>query len=183
MEIDLYGDPPTARQVETARTELENSRLLIVQNEAHVAELYKKLLVKVVVIAAILVIVAVLYFILPAGMFGMVNGRTVMLVTVSIMLMTSLLWIGLRTWKEARSILPSRGYAKEQLLRLQKWEDDLADIDIKLRLNIVNLSRMDGVLAEYVKKASLEHRHLIGLEYAAIRDHIQNKGHVPVHHR
>ena len=183
MDINLYGDPPTARQIETERTELENSRLLIIQNEAHVAELYKKLLIKVVVLIAILVIVAALYIILPAGIFGMVNGRTIMLVTVSIMLMLSLLWIGRRTWKEARSLIPSRGYVKEQLLRLQQREDDLADIDIKLRLNIVNLSRMDGVLAEYVKKAGREHRHLIGLEYAAIRDHIQNRSHVPMHNR
>lgn len=183
MDINLYGDPPTARQIETERTELENSRLLIIQNEAHVAELYKKLLIKVVVIAVILVIVAALYFILPAGIFGMVNGRTILLVTVSIMLMSSLLWIGWRTWKQARSIIPNRAYAKEQFLRLEKKEDDLADIDIKLRLNIVNLSRMDGVLAEYVKKAGREHRHLIGLEYAAIRDHIQNRSHVPIHNR
>ena len=72
MEIDLFTDPPTAREIEAARRGLENSRLLIVQNEAYVAELYHKLLVKGLVIAGMLLVAAVLYFILPGSMPGMI---------------------------------------------------------------------------------------------------------------
>ena len=174
MEIDLFGDPPKAKEIEAERMELENSRLLIVQNESHVADLYHKLLVKAVIAAVILLIVAILYFILPDGMFGMANGWTILLVTVSAMLMASLLWIVWRTWMEARSIIiPSRRHSKEQLQRLKSSEAALADIDVKLRLNVVNWSRMDGVLTEYVKKITRQRRHLIGLEYVAIKKHIE----------
>ena len=181
MEIDLFGDPPKAKEIEAERMELENSRLLIVQNESHVADLYHKLLVKAVIAAVIVlsegyveVCVAILYFILPDGMFGMANGWTILLVTVSAMLMASLLWIVWRTWMEARSIIiPSRRHSKEQLQRLKSSEAALADIDVKLRLNVVNWSRMDGVLTEYVKKITRQRRHLIGLEYVAIKKHIE----------
>ena len=128
MEIDLFGEPTGAKEIEAERMELENSRLLIAQDEAHVANLYHKLLVKAVLIAVILVLVAILYLILPDGMFGMANGRTVLLVTVSAMLTASLLWIGWRTWMEARSIMPSRGHSKEQLQRLQMIKNHLPQV-------------------------------------------------------
>jgi len=169
MEIDLFADPPTAKEIEIERAELENSRLLIVQNDVHVAELFHKLLIKAIVIALILVIVGILYFILPVGMFGITNGRTILLVTVSIMILSSLLWIGWRTWNEARSIVPSRGHSIARLRRVQSRVAELADIDVKLRLNVINWSRMDGVLTDYVKKITRQHRHLIALEYIAIR--------------
>lgn len=174
MEIDLFGDPPTVREIEAERAELENSKLLIEQNEAHVAGLYRKLLIKSMIISVILVLVMLLYFILPAGMFGMVNGRAVILVTVSIMLLISLLWIVWRTWIESRSTLPGRSHSIQQRQRLQKRMDALADIDVKQRLNVVNWSRMDGVLTEYLKKITRLRRHLIGMEYAAIKLHVKN---------
>lgn len=173
MEIDLFGDPPTVREIEAERAELENSKLLIEQNEAHVAGLYRKLLIKSMIISVILVLVMLLYFILPAGMFGMVNGRAVILVTVSIMLLISLLWIVWRTWIESRSTLPGRSHSIQQRQRLQKRMDALADIDVKQRLNVVNWSRMDGVLTEYLKKITRLRRHLIGMEYAAIKLHVK----------
>ena len=173
MEIDLFGDLPKAKEIEAERMELENSRLLIVQNESHVADFYHKLLVKAVIVAVILLIVAILYFILPDGMFGMANGWTILLVTVSAMLMASLLWIVWRTWMEARSIIPSRRHSKEQLHRLKSRQAVLADIDMKLRLNVVNWSRMDGVLTKYVKKITRQRHHLVGLEYVAIKKHIE----------
>ena len=175
MEIDLLSDPPSAKDIEAERLEIENSRLLIVQNEAHVADLYHKLLIKAVIIAVILVIVAILYFILPDGIFGMVNGRTLLLVTVSTMLIASLSWISWRTWLDARSIVPNRNYSKEQMLRLKSRVAALADIDVKLRLNVVNWSRMDGILTEYIKKITRQRRHLIGLEYRAIKKHFETK--------
>lgn len=173
MEIDLFGDPPTVREIEAERAELENSKLLIEQNEAHVAGLYRKLLIKSMIISVILVLVMLLYFILPAGMFGMVNGRAVILVTVSIMLLISLFWIVWRTWIESRSTLPGRSHSIQQRQRLQKRMDALADIDVKQRLNVVNWSRMDGVLTEYLKKITRLRRHLIGMEYAAIKLHVK----------
>jgi len=169
MEIDLFTDPPTAKEIEMARAELENSRLLIVQNDAHVAELFHKLLIKAIVIVVILVTVGILYFIMPDGMFGMSNGRTILLVIVSIMLLSSLLWIGWRTLNEARSIVPNRGHSIARLRRVQSRVAELADIDVKLRLNVINWSRSDGVLTEYVKKITRQHRHLIALEYMAVR--------------
>ncbi|MFW2438983.1 MAG: hypothetical protein ACN4GR_06395 [Arenicellales bacterium] len=173
MEIDLYGDPPTIVEIEAERAELENSRLLIVQNDVHVAELFHKLMIKAVAIVVILVIVGILYFILPVGMFGMANGRAVLLVTVSIMLLSSLLWISWRTWNEARTIVPDRGHSIVRLRRIQSRIAELADIDVKLRLNMVNWSRSDGVLTEYVKKLTRQHRHAITLEYLAIRKFIR----------
>jgi hypothetical protein len=173
MEIDLFGDPPTVREIEAERAELENSKLLIEQNEAHVAGLYRKLLIKSMIISVILVLVILLYFILPAGMLGMVNGRAVILITVSIMLFISLLWIVWRTWIESRSTLPGRSHSIQQRQRLQKRMDALADIDVKQRLNVVNWSRMDGVLTEYLKKITRLRRHLIGMEYAAIKLHVK----------
>jgi hypothetical protein len=155
--------------------EIENSRLLIVQNEAHVADLYHKLLIKAVIIAVIFVIVAILYFILPDGIFGMVNGRTIFLVTVSTMLMASLGWIAWWTWQDARSIVPNRNFSKEQMFRLKSRVAALADIDVKLRLNVVNWSRMDGTLTEYIKRITRQRRHLIGLEYQTIKKHIETK--------
>ncbi|NOY16419.1 MAG: hypothetical protein GXP23_05735 [Gammaproteobacteria bacterium] len=172
MEIDLFGDPPTAKEIETEREKLENSRLLIVQNNTHVAELFHRLLIKAVVIAVILVVVGILYFILPVGIFGVSYGRTVLLVTVSIMLLSSLLWISWRTWNEARSIVPSRGHSIVRLRRVQFRVAELADIDVKLRLNVINWSRSDGVLTEYVKKVTRQHRSLIALEYRAVRKFI-----------
>ena len=173
MVIDLFADPPTAKEIETERAELDNSRLLIVQDDAHVAELFHKLLIKAIIIAVILVIVGILYFILPDGMFGMANGRTIMLVTVSVMLLSSLLWIGWRTWNEARTIVPDRGHSIVRLRRVQSRIAEMADIDVKLRLNVLNWSRADGVLTEYVKKVTRQHRHLIALEYIAIRKFIE----------
>lgn len=170
MEIDLFAEPPTAREIESERAALENSRLLIVQNDVHVAELFRKLLIKAIVIAVILLIVGILYFILPVGMFGMANGRTILLVTVSLMLLSSLLWICWRTWKEARAIVPSRGQSIARLQRVQTSVADLTDIDVKLRLNVVNWSRQNGVLTEYLKKITRQHRHLIRLEYMAIKN-------------
>lgn len=175
MEIDLLKDPPTAKDIEAERMELENSRLLIVQNEAHVAELYHKLLVKTVIIGVILVIVAILYFILPDGIFGMVNGRTMSLIVVTVMLALSLGWIGWHTWQEAGSIVPNRNYSKEQILRLKVRSEGCADIDVKLRLNVITWSRADGVLTEYIKKITRQRRHLIGLEYQTIKEHIESK--------
>jgi len=175
MEIDLLSDPPSAKEIEAERLEIENSRLLIVQNEAHVADLYHKLLIKAVIIAVIFVIVAILYFILPDGIFGMVNGRTIFLVTVSAMLMASLGWIAWWTWQDARSIVPNRNFSKEQMFRLKSRVAALADIDVKLRLNVVNWSRMDGTLTEYIKRITRQRRHLIGLEYQTIKKHIETK--------
>jgi hypothetical protein len=175
MEIDLLSDPPSAKEIEAERLEIENSRLLIVQNEAHVADLYHKLLIKAVIIAVILVIVAILYFILPDGIFGMVNGRTLLLVTMSTMLIASLGWIAWRTWQDACSIVPNRNFSKEQMLRLKSRVAALADIDVKLRLNVVNWSRMDGTLTEYIKKITQQRRHLIGLEYRTIKNHIETR--------
>jgi hypothetical protein len=175
MEIDLLNDPPSTKEIEAERLEIENSRLLIVQNEAHVANLYHKLLIKAVIIAVILVIVAILYFILPDGIFGMVNGRTIILVTVGMMLIASLGWIAWRTWQDARSIVPNRNFSKEQMLRLKSRVVALADIDVKLRLNVVTWSRADGILTEYIKKITRQRRHLIGLEYQAIKNHIETK--------
>ncbi len=174
MEIDLFADPPTAKEIESERAALENSRLLIVQNNAHVAELFHKLLVKAIIIAVILVIVGILYFILPDGMFGMANGRTILLVTVSIMLLLSLLWIGWRTWGEARSIVPNRGHSLARLKTVKVSVAELADIDVKLRLNVVNWSRSNGALTEYVKKITRQRRHLISLEYIAVRKFMEN---------
>ena len=173
MEIDLLSEPPTAKEIEAERMEIENSRFLIVQNEAHVANLYHKLLIKVAIIAAIFVIVAILYFILPEGVFGMVNGRTIFLVTVSTMLISSLGWIAWQTWQGARSIVPNRNYSKEQMLRLKSRVAAMADIDVKLRLNVVNWCRMDGVLTEYIKKITRQRRHLTGLEYMAIKKYME----------
>ena len=175
MEIDLLKDPPSAKDIESERMDLENSRLLIVQNETHVAELYHKLLVKTAIIGVILVIVGILYFILPEGIFGMVNGRTMSLILVTIMLILSLGWIGWRTWQEASSIVPNRNYSKEQILRLKLRSEACADIDVKLRLNVINWSRADGVLTEYIKKITRQRRHLIGLEYQTIKKHIESK--------
>ncbi len=175
MEIDLLNDPPSAKDIEAERLEIENSRLLIVQNETHVANLYHKLLIKAVIIAVIFVIVAILYFILPDGIFGMVNGRTIILITVSMMLIASLGWIGWRTWQDARSIVPNRNYSKEQMHRLKFRVAELTDINVKLRLNVVNWSRADGVLTEYIKKITRQRRHLIGLEYRAIKKHIETQ--------
>ncbi|MEA1890503.1 MAG: hypothetical protein U9N50_12090 [Pseudomonadota bacterium] len=173
MEIDLFGDPPTAKEIGTERAALDNSRLLIVQDDAYVAELFHKLLIKAIAIAVMLVIVGILFFILPDGMFGMVNGRTIIMVTVSLMLLSSLLWIGRRTWNDARSIVPSRGHSIARLQRVQSRVAELADIDVKLRLNVLNWSRADGVLTEYLKKTARQHRHLIALEYIAIRKFIE----------
>ena len=173
MEIDLFAEPPTVKEIEAARRELENSRLLILQNEAFVANLYHKLVVKSVVIALILIIALLLYFILPGDVFGMADRRATLLVTLSSMLMASLLWISWRTWKQARSIIPGRGNSKEQMQRLKSRMLGLADVDVKLRLNVVNWSRADGVLTQYVKKITRQHRHIIGLEYLAIKNHIK----------
>jgi hypothetical protein len=175
MEIDLFSAPPSAKEIESERMELENSRLLIMQNEAYVTELYHKLLVKAVIIAVILVIVTILYFILPDGIFGMVNGRTIFLITVSLMLIASLGWITWRTWQDARSIVPNRNYSKEKMLRLKERSAALADIDVKHRLNVINWSRMDGILTEYVKIITRQRRHLIGLEYLKIKDYFESK--------
>ena len=175
MEVDLLSDPPSAKEIEAERMEIENSRLLIVQNEAHVDNLYHKLLVKTVIIAVIFVIIAILYFILPEGIFGIVNGRTVLLVTVSVMLIASLGWLAWRTWQDARTIVPNRNYSKEQMLRLKYRVAAMEDIDVKLRLNVVNWCRVDGILTEYIKKITRQRRHLIGLEYMAIKKHIETK--------
>jgi ABC-type nickel/cobalt efflux system permease component RcnA len=131
------------------------------------------LLFKGMIISVILVIVAALYVVLPGGMFGMDNGRSVFFVTVSIMLLISLLWISWRTWAEARSTLPAKRHRLEQKQRLQDRMDDLTDVDVKQRLNVVNWSRMDGVLTEYLKKITRIRRHLIGLEYTAIKKHVK----------
>lgn len=174
MEIDLFADPPTAKEIESERATLDNSRLLIVQNDAYVSEIFHKLLVKGGVIAVVLAIVGVLYFILPDGMFGMANGRTILLVTISIMLLTSLLWISWRTWGEARSIVPNRGHSLARLKMVKLRVAELSDIDVKLRLNVVNWSRSNGVLTEYVKKITRQRRHLISLEYIAVRKFLEN---------
>lgn len=173
MEIDLYAEPPTVKEIEAARRELENSRLLIAQNELYVSNLYHKLQVKALVISIILVTTGLLYFILPGSMFGMVNGRTIMIATVSAMLLVSLLWICWVTWKEAQAIIPGRGHSKDQIQRLSLREAGLADVDVKERLNVVNWSRADGVLAKYAKKITRQRRHLIGLEYTAIKRYIE----------
>ncbi len=175
MEIDLYGDPPTNREIEAARAELENSRLLIVQNDAYVAELYHKLLIKTIIIVVILVIVGILYFILPVGMFGVANGRTILLVTVSIMLLSSLLWIGWRTWSDARSIVPSRGHSVVRMREVSQRVARLEDVDVKLRMNVVNWGRSDGILAVYLKKIGHQHRHIIAIEYIAIRKYAEER--------
>ena len=175
MEIDLLSEPPSAKDIEAERVELENSRLLIVQNEAHVAELYHKLLIKAVIIGVILIIVGILYFILPVGMFGMANGRSIFLITISLMLLISLGWIGWRTWQDARSIVPNRNYSKEQMHGLKYRVAELADINVKLRLNVVNWSREDGIVTEYIKYITRQRRHLIGLEYVKIKEHIKSK--------
>ena len=174
MEIDLRSDPPTLKEIDAARAELENSRLLIMQNEVYVDSLFQKLLVKTVIITLILVIVGLLYFILPAGIFGVVNGRTILLAIISVMLISSLFWIGWKTWQEARSIIPGRGYSKEQLHQLQVKMAALTDIDVKRRLNVLNWSRMDGVLTEYMKSITRQRRHLIGLEYETIKSYMNN---------
>jgi len=173
MEIDLFNDPPNSKEIEAVRRELENSRLLIVQNEAYVADLYHKLLVKGVLITALLLVAAALYFILPGGMFEMVNGRTTMIVTVSAMLLASMVWIVWRTWNEARAIIPDRESSKQQRQRLKLRVAEMADVDVKRRLNIVNWSRVDGVLYKYVKKVTRQRRDYIGLEYVAIKKHIE----------
>ena len=173
MEIDLYAEPPTAKVIEAARRELENSRLLIIQNEAYVAKLYHRLLVKGIMIAAILVIAVLLYFILPGEMFGMVNGRTILFVAAIILLVTSMLWIGWRTWKEVRALVPGRGHSKVQMQGIKSKTLGLTDSNVKQRLNVVNWSRADGVLTQYLKKISRQRRHLIGLEYVAIIKHIK----------
>ena len=173
MEIDLYAEPPTAKEIEAARRELENSRLLIIQNEAYVAKLYHRLLVKAVMITAILVIAVLLYFILPGGMLGMENGRTILFVTAIIVLVTSMLWIGWRTWKEVRALVPGRGHSKVQIQRINSRTLGLTDSDVKQRLNVVNWSRADGVLTQYLKKITRQRRYLIGLEYVAIIKHIK----------
>ena len=173
MEIDLYAEPPTAKEIEAARRELENSRLLIIQNEAYVAKLYHRLLVKGIMIAAILVIAVLLYFILPGEMFGMVNGRTILFVAAIILLVTSMLWIGWRTWKEVRALVPGRGHSKVQMQGIKSKTLGLTDSNVKQRLNVVNWSRADGVLTQYLKKISRQRRHLIGLEYVAIIKHIK----------
>jgi len=172
MEIDLFADPPTAKEIETERAELENSRLLIVQNDACVAEIFHKLQIKAIVIAVILVIVGILYFFFPDRMLGMSNGRIILLVTASSILLSSLFWLGWRTWDEARSIVPKRGNSIARLRRVQSRVAELTDIDVKLRLNVINWSRSDGVLTEYVKKITRQHRYLIALEYIAIRKFI-----------
>ena len=173
MEIDLHTEPPTAKEIEAARRELENSRLLIIQNEAYVAKLYHRLLVKGIMIAAILVIAVLLYFILPGEMFGMVNGRTILFVAAIIFLVMSMLWIGWRTWKEARALVPGRGHSKVQMQGIKSRTLGLTDSDVKQRLNVVNWSRADGVLTQYLKKISRQRRHLICLEYVAIIKHIK----------
>jgi hypothetical protein len=175
MEIDLLREPPSAKDIEAERLEIENSRLLIMQNEAHVGELYHRLLIKTLVIGVILIIVAILYFIMPVEMFGVVNGRTIVLVTVSVMLIASLGWISWRTWQIARSVVPNRNYSKEQILRLKVRSEAFADIDVKLRLNVINWSRANGILTEYIKKITRQRRHLIGLEYTAIKKHVAIK--------
>ena len=173
MEIDLFADPPSAREIEAARSELENSRLLIVQNEAHVAGLYHKLMIKVVLITAVLLFTAALYFILPGSMLGIDTGRTIMIVTVTAILLISLFWISWRSLNEARAIIPDRENSKEQRQRLKHRAAALADVDVKLRLNVVNWSRADGVLTNYVKKVSRQRRHIIGLDYVTIKKHIE----------
>ena len=173
MEIDLFADPPGTREIEAARSELENSHLLIVQNEAHVAGLYHKLMIKGVLITAVLLFTATLYFILPGSMLGIDTGRTIMIVTVTAILMISLFWIFWRSLNEARAIIHDRENSKEQRQRLKHRAAALADVDVKLRLNVVNWSRADGVLTQYLKKISRQRRHLIGLEYVAIIKHIK----------
>lgn len=173
MEIDLFADPPGTREIEAARSELENSRLLIVQNEAYVADLYHKLMIKGVLITAVLLLTTALYFILPGNMLGMDSGRTIIIVTVTAMLLIFMFWIVWRTLNEVRAIIPDRENSKEQRQRLKHRMATLADVDVKLRLNIVNWSRADGVLTKYVKKVTRQRRHLIGLEYVAIKKHIE----------
>ena len=173
MEIDLFADPPTTMEIDAARRELENSRLLILQNKAYVAELYHRLLVKGLVIVVMLLVAMILYFILPGSIFGMVNGRTTMIITVSAMLLASMIWIVWRTWNEARAIIPGRENSKEQIQRLKSRMAGLLDVDVKQRLNVVNWSRADGILTEYLKKVTRQRRHLVGLEYLAIIKHIE----------
>jgi hypothetical protein len=91
------------------------------------------------------------------------------------MLIASLGWITWRTWQDARSIVPNRNYSKEKMLRLKERSAALADIDVKHRLNVINWSRMDGILTEYVKKITRQRRHLIGLEYLKIKDYFESK--------
>lgn len=172
MEIDLYAEPPTAKEIEAARRELENSRLLIIQNEAYVAKLYHRLVVKAVIIVATLVIAALLYFFLPGEMLGMENSRTILFIAAIILLVISMLLIGWRTWKAVRAIIPGRGYSKRQMQVIKSRRLGLLDVDVKERLNVVNWSRADGVLTQYVKKITRQHRYLIRLEYVAIKKHI-----------
>ena len=173
LEINLHGKPPSPREIEEARADLENSRLLVMQNELHVAGLYKKLLLKMVVLALLLLVILLLYFILPPGMFGVVNGRAIFLGVVSVMLVSSMSWIGWKTVLEARSVIPGRGYSKKQLQLLEEQIATLADIDTKQRLNIKNWSRRDGVLYEYMKQVVRQHRLPIGIEYDAVKAHIK----------
>ena len=51
MEIDLFAEPPTVKEIEAARRELENSRLLIRKTKLYVSNLYHKLQVKAIVIS------------------------------------------------------------------------------------------------------------------------------------
>ena len=173
LEINLHGEPPSLREIEEARAELENSRLLLLQNELHVAELYKKLLLKVLVLALLLVIVLFLYFILPPGVFGVANGRAIVLGILSVMLVASMTWIGWKTAIEAKSVIPGRGYSKKELHLLEVKIAELAEIDAKQRLNIKNWSRRDGVLYEYMKQVVRQHRLPIGIEYDAVKAHIK----------
>ena len=143
------------------------------------AELRHKLLVKGLVIAGMLLVAAALYFILPGSMLGINNGRTKMIVMVSAMLLTSMVWIAWCTWNEARAIIPDRENSKEQRQRLKLRMAEMVDVDVKLQLNVVNWSRADGVLTNYVKKVTRQRRHIIGLEYVTIKKHIEK---VSSHH-
>lgn len=96
-----------------------------------------------------------------------------MIVTVTVMLLASMLWIAWRSWNEARAIIPDRENSKEQRQRLKFRMAELADVDVKLRLNVVNWSRADGVLTKYVKNVTRQRRHIIGLEYVTIKKHIE----------
>lgn len=171
MEIDIQKDPPSLKEIEAARAELENSRLLIMQNEVYIDSLFQKSLIKTVIIVLIMVIVGLLYFIIPEGLFGIVNGRSILLGIVTVMLFSSLVWIAWKTWEEARSVFPGRGYSKEQLRLLKGKISALEDIDVKKRMNVLNWSRMDGTLSVYMKKITRQRRHIIGLEYEAIKSY------------
>ena len=119
MEIDLLVSPSNSeRKIETERERTGEFKTFVAQNEAHVRSHYRKLLIKGMVIYVIMVIVALVYFILPAGIFGVVHGRGSVLVISSIMLLISLLWIDWRTWIEARSTLPGRSHRIQQRHRL-----------------------------------------------------------------